>query len=426
MMGTPLDFFKNRKNGLLELELFFDDAKSACLGMPQIEGSIDRIKFKCSKGVINWKQEIEGLLRTILDVLSAGEASGNHADKIKQLEGLLNRLDSLKSVNFEWLREILWIGFFCISTCFLTYSLLFITIPKALTISISSLIAGGLAVYVWRRYLALNPSGLKTAFMFLFFTSGFGAIVAGSSYLALGVINSITGMYAKDDDRKNRSNEEVATFAKDFLKDNYNMPLSLSKTNKIWLNTYTNLGGTTGSPASIYPSPHICELIYSDRNVDRWLSIDENDFNSVMKKLVVIHEIGHCVTIGNDYLGITDRGELTSGKRSIPASERDSIKTVEEITKNEESKSTQLYREGLADTFAIGFARLNHPNEVKKIYEYMIKKRHDGSVIHRTGCWLKYAVEAEMPNSNADLRDWSYEQVDKSGCSIKVASDGTN
>lgn len=425
-MGTLLDFFKTRKNGLRELELFFEDAKTACLGMPQIEDSIERIKVKCSKGVINWRQEIKGTLKTILGVLSANDASDNHAVKIKQVEDLLNRLDRLENVNFEWVREIIGIAFLCLSAGFAAYSFLFIAIQKAVTITISCLIAGGLFVYIWRSYLALNPSRLKTTSIFLFATFIFGAILGGSNYIALGAINKITLNYATQDEKENSSDEGIATFAKEFLKENYNLPLLLSKKKNIWLNTYTNLSGATGSPASIYPNPHICGLIYSDRNVNRWLSIDDEVFNSVMKRFVVIHEIGHCVTIGKDYLGITNSGELTSEKRSIPSSERDKIRDVEDIEKNGDSQSTQLYREGLADTFAIGFARINHPNEIKQIYDYMVKKRHGGSVIHRTGCWLKYAVEAEMPNSNADLRDWSYRQVENSGCSNEVDANGYN
>jgi len=66
-----------------------------------------------------------------------------------------------------------------------------------------------------------------------------------------------------------------------------------------------------------------------------------------------------------------------------------------------------LWREALADTFAVGYWRIRYPKEASSLEKILIKKRKDGDKTHRTDCWIKQAAKENSPVSGKELFTWA-------------------
>jgi len=173
------------------------------------------------------------------------------------------------------------------------------------------------------------------------------------------------------------------------------------------------------------PEPGLCKLVYSEQNVDDWLGIKSPVLNDAIKRLVIIHELAHCLSIKPDFMGINSDGSLAAPIRSMSPSDRDGIDTLVKLSIAEKRPSVSLYREALADVFALGYAKLNMANQVPQILPYWLKKRaRKSDITHHTNCWLNHANSAPAPTNNSELLEWAFRQVETASCSLDAELKG--
>lgn len=136
---------------------------------------------------------------------------------------------------------------------------------------------------------------------------------------------------------------------------------------------------------------------------------------------VMMHEFAHCLDEYRDLPGGTGQ---PAGTFSLAPSDAKGVNTTTSYLKATEAHSTVLWREALADTFAVGYWRLTvAPAEAAKMVASLRSIRLDRAcedAVHSTACWIDRAAKAPMPVSYGELLHWADALRSSATCSLAV------
>ena len=176
-----------------------------------------------------------------------------------------------------------------------------------------------------------------------------------------------------------------------------------------------------GETALMTIKPGYCHLDFyrgiMDRVFDETVKADE----AIMMQGIMMHELGHCLDISRDYpASFRDHSVFTHSVAPVDASQ---VKNIQSFLKAGERDSTKLWREALADTFAVGYWRLAVPQDAERLASLLLKKRmrdkkYLGDKSHFTVCWIENAMKAAAPDSTKDLFVWADHLRSVSKCDL--------
>ena len=188
------------------------------------------------------------------------------------------------------------------------------------------------------------------------------------------------------------SNSHGFKILKEYAKKNYNLDIVLS-----------NILPPHGVPSLIKIKEGYCEL---DIDPSKIIKRDKpgRKYRDVWIQGVMMHELGHCLDISKDYPTFKNS---RIGITSLAPSDRKGVNSIETLLSAGKKRSTRLWREALADTFAVGYWRIRYPKEASSLEKFLINKRKDGDKAHRTDCWIKQAAKENAPVSGKELFTWA-------------------
>ncbi len=187
-------------------------------------------------------------------------------------------------------------------------------------------------------------------------------------------------------------------------RDQYGMDVVLGDSAQSWATTSLNL--PNASVASMAVRAGFCHLNMHRANVLRDFEAGDQVDHSRWLQGVMMHEFAHCLDLSRD---LPSFGQHTIGTRSLPPAVAQDVKDVQELLQAGSIPETRLWREAVADVFAVGFWRVTAPQEADGLIDVL--RRHRDSAkqdrAHATMCWIDAARQAAPPASTADLFTWA-------------------
>lgn len=202
-----------------------------------------------------------------------------------------------------------------------------------------------------------------------------------------------------------------------FAQKNFNVDVVLGNANDSWASTTVNLPGS--SVASMSLSPGYCELSMYRDNVLRSFDPAGKQNQTLWTQGVMMHEFGHCLDGLRD---LPNFGEHAVRVHAIAPIDAKGVSNVQSYLAATEEDSTKIWREALADTFAVGYWRLVAPGEADSLAASLRLRRNNaaqGDSTHATMCWIDQALQAAPPASEKDLFTWADHQRSVAKCAIQ-------
>lgn len=198
---------------------------------------------------------------------------------------------------------------------------------------------------------------------------------------------------------------------------NFNVDVVLGNADDSWALTTVNLPGA--SVASMSISPGYCELNMYRDNIFRSFEPTGKQNKMLWVQGVMMHEFGHCLDGLRD---LPKFGEHSVRVYSIAPIDAKGINDLQSYLTATEEDSTKLWREAVADTFAVGYWRLVAPGEADSLAANLRLRRSNaarGDSTHATMCWIDHALKAAPPGSAKDLFAWADHQRSAAQCDIQ-------
>lgn len=202
-----------------------------------------------------------------------------------------------------------------------------------------------------------------------------------------------------------------------FAKKNFDVDVVLGDANDSWASTTVNL--PSSSVASMSLNLGYCELSMYRDNVLRSFEPTGKQNQTLWIQGVMMHEFGHCLDGLRD---LPNFGEHTVKVHSIAPIDAKGISDVQSYLAATEEDSTKIWREALADTFAVGYWRLVAPGEAESLTANLRRRRSNaaqGDSTHATMCWIDQAMHSMPPASEKDLFTWADHQRSVAQCAIQ-------
>lgn len=187
-------------------------------------------------------------------------------------------------------------------------------------------------------------------------------------------------------------------FIKRFAFEHYGAHVVLSSATSGWNTNTITLPHSI--PALMYVGPGYCDLVLNPTNVLKGFT--GRDARPWIKG-VMVHELAHCLDVSRDMPSFTGR---SIGTRSLAPGEAIKTSTLEKHLEAGSRLPTQIWREALADSFAVGFWRMTEPAADQLVADLQTK-RAGGDAAHSTNCWIEQAAKAPLPGSMPELLPWA-------------------
>lgn len=410
-----------------ERDAFFFEFSEAGASLKIDPQQIRLLQRKCNDGSPGWKNEIFSTLNGVAKGISIS-AQGENRPELLTIEKLLTQLSKVPAKDFvmrEWLLIfVTTIGVFTFTTSILFASRRFM-ILTFIALCASAGMLGVSYGYKYRENYRNDATNSEKRDSMV--VGGlFGVLLCIGVALFACTAQSITFSYTQWLAEKDReialSNPELFPFMKKYLKENYDLNLVLADKKQTWLNTYLGIENLMGSPASINPTGDYCELYYSPRSLDHWGSIDSDSLNEVFHRVVLAHEAAHCIGIATDYKNMSKSNpESFPINSSIFPDERAKVTGIDSFIEAHEFKNTKRWREVVSDLFAIGFAKMHHPDQANDIIKEVVRIRSNAKhdFIHNSVCWVNYARDKAPPSLDSELYAWAVAMsVEPKHCNI--------
>lgn len=310
------------------------------------------------------------------------------------------RVATLISFAILWGAAVVWLTF----AARLTY-----TMPSVYTgASLAAAALTGLATWVlattemWSRGKRLDATLVTLAC----------AVVGGFFAFQLGA----GGTFSYLEGSKKRFQQEREAFAKardgfgalrELAKTQFGLDIELGDVDESWLaTTHTGPGS---SVAEMGVEPGFCLLSLYPHGVMRSFQPPAGlaDGEAVMLRVVVMHEMGHCVDIARDAASFKDPHAV--GRSSVAPLDAPAVDDAHTLYLAGRQPATKRWREAFADLFALGYARLTVPAAAPQLTNALIEARlrNPSDVDHATACWLRASINAPAPSSLRDLQAWA-------------------
>lgn len=209
-----------------------------------------------------------------------------------------------------------------------------------------------------------------------------------------------------------------------FAKDMYGLDVILGDAQTSWISTETAMPGA--SVASMSLRSGYCLLSINRAHMLRDFGPANASDSALWTQGVMMHEFGHCLDSYRDLPGFNIRQPSTFALSPQDATQVKDIQTYIEAAQKD---SSQLWREALADIFAVGFWRLAAPVDASRFVATLRAKRAENAhtdQVHATMCWIDQASRAQSPASYKDLMRWADQQRSSANCSTRISSNSQN
>lgn len=201
-----------------------------------------------------------------------------------------------------------------------------------------------------------------------------------------------------------------------FARKNFDVEVVLGDANDSWASTTVNL--PSSSVASMSLSPGYCALSMYRDNVLRSFDPAGKQNQELWIQGVMMHEFGHCLDGLRD---LPNFGEHAVRVHSIAPIDAKGVSDLQSYLAATEENTTKIWREALADTFAVGYWRLVAPGEAESLAASLRLRRSNaalGDSTHATMCWIDQAMHSVPPASEKDLFAWADHQRSVALCAI--------
>ncbi|WP_248645724.1 hypothetical protein [Xanthomonas translucens] len=160
------------------------------------------------------------------------------------------------------------------------------------------------------------------------------------------------------------------------------------------------------SVASMALRPGYCQLSMHRANVLRGFEPVGHVDRGRWVQGVMMHEFAHCLDGSRDMPAF---GQHIIGTRSLAPMDATNVQDIQGFLDAGTTQATQLWREAVADTFAVGYWKLTAPADAGDLVASLRRKRADAHLdtTHATMCWINHAENAALPASTADLFRWA-------------------
>jgi len=204
-------------------------------------------------------------------------------------------------------------------------------------------------------------------------------------------------------------------------KDHFGLLLELAHDDDGFLKTTHASPGS--SSAEVELQPGYCLVSVWPTGVAR--SFPEEPYagidDGVVLRLILTHELGHCVDMSRDAASFTDPHIDTKSVAPMDIARVHDVASLYEVGRG---TPTSQWREVYADLFAIGYARLTYPAVAPAFERYLSGQRAataDLDPVHATACWIDTARRSPGPVGLSDLARWADQQ--RAGANCKLAQD---
>jgi hypothetical protein len=357
----------------------------------------------------SWKSELTGHL-------DAYVATGRlTADQRRSLIQEANKCEGGTPELLDFAVPALWTCLIAIIS-FLAWSLSQSMVTIGAVMCLCAAVGG---VWGWRQHW-LDPAGNVNAGwqrpLFSLACAAIGIVFALELPTLTGELMQAQSMHAFNVDRAAVLRDPKAfPFLKKFARENFDVDVVLGTAAHSWATTSLALPGS--SVASMHLGYGYCQLNLQRDNVLARFGTGDSVDKTLWIQGVMMHEFGHCLDLRRDMSDVTQHKVKTYSIAPVDAGQVKDLDTYLEAT---EKASTQLWREALADTFAIGFWRLAAPQEAGKLTAALEHTRSASKddTTHSTSCWIKFAAAASAPQSPGHLLQWADTQRAKAPCSV--------
>lgn len=389
---------------------------------------IEQLEEKAYKQNIGWKNEAFALIDGLEKGLSMNVKEDSKAiiSKIYEARAHLEKADGsalgLKEILLPFIALIV---LFFTTTSNLLSALIFTNACYVILWVVGSIFFGVYAFQYGYKHNAVERTRgqkLKLVLLSALLSIAFTFYVQITSVIGKELLVASTKYASGKDWQEVKHNNDLFPFMKSYLKRNYDIDLVLIDKKSNGFNTYFGFGLSSGSPASMAAAGGFCELYYSGTMLDIWSNISSEEIRTKFHQVALAHEAGHCVSIEKDLVNLKMNDPLNLPyTRSIYLEHRPKIKDIESFIEISELQRTQLWREIIADVFAVGFAKFHYPADADIITNEMIRIRDSrvDDVTHRTSCWLTYAKGMDIPKDEKNLYEWSLKLASEaSSCDV--------
>lgn len=187
-------------------------------------------------------------------------------------------------------------------------------------------------------------------------------------------------------------------------REQYGLEVVLGDAYQSWASTTVNL--PNASVASMALRPGYCQLSMHRANVLRGFEPVGHVDRGRWVQGVMMHEFAHCLDGSRDMPAF---GQHIIGTRSLAPMDATNVQDIQGFLDAGTTQATQLWREAVADTFAVGYWKLTAPADAGDLVASLRRKRADAHLdtTHATMCWINHAENAALPASTADLFRWA-------------------
>ena len=397
---------KNKYKHVESVNALFDKLSSATPANALDGEWLGTLRQTALRKTSGWTSTIEAYLHGLA---AAGHLSRDEFSKLR---------DSLFLCSDGGWREIAYpvawtacVAAVTITCCFLSIDWRVVSIMFGLTASAGAMWASQRAWSkrlspAWERPFVIGACALLVPFLTALIALGAGA--AAQTY-SMHRFNVDREAFATD--------PQEFPMLRTFAHQNFNVDVVLGNANDSWASTTVNLPNS--SVASMSLSPGYCELNMYRDNVLRSFAPAGKQNQTLWIQGVMMHEFGHCLDGLHD---LPNFGEHAVKVHSIAPIDAKGVSDVQSYLAATEENTTKIWREALADTFAVGYWRLVAPGEAANLAASLRLRRSNaaqGDSTHATMCWIDQAMHSMPPVSEKHLFTWADHQRSVASCTIE-------
>ncbi|MEO6824599.1 MAG: hypothetical protein ABI167_07735 [Nitrosospira sp.] len=161
----------------------------------------------------------------------------------------------------------------------------------------------------------------------------------------------------------------------------------------------------TASPALMAIRAGHCRLtMHPEKVLHSYGSVGEVD-SKLLVQGTMMHEFAHCLDLARDGPIF---GQEAVGTRSLAPEDAREVNDIKSYLDAETHFKTRLWREAVADIFAVGYWKLTVPEAAGDLVATLRRMRpSEKGSIHATRCWIDHADQTSAPTSIAALFEWA-------------------
>ena len=402
-------------NHAVSVNALFDKISTAAPASAVDAAWLDATKQAALRKSSGWKATVDAFLRGLA---GAGHLSGV---ELGELRASLAQCTDSGAPWSEFVYPMGWTA--CVAV--VTLACRAISMDWWLAAAMLGMMAAAGALWTWNRAWLKPGNSAKQARWDRPFVTAAGALLVP----VITVLIALGAGFGAQSLSIYRFNVDRMAFAADpqgfpflhaFARKNFDVDVVLGDATDSWASTTVNL--PSASVASMSLSPGYCELSMYRDNVLRSFEPAGKSNQVLWVQGVMMHEFGHCLDGLRD---LPSFGQHAVKVHSIAPIDAKGVSDLQTYLAATEEDSTKIWREALADTFAVGYWRLVAPGDAAGLAASLRQRRSyaaHGDSTHATMCWIDQAMQAPAPGSEKDLFTWADHQRSVASCAISKPS----